>query len=251
MAPSQRLSFGGKRDENDLTQVPMHSAKKIPRRRSMGADITNTSQSQTLVLSGSSPESLTEHEARVRAILSRPFVVPIRGWNGMSRGTLGLGKNRVNTAMHNPFEENALVLFEPITSAQPTNDPKSVQVHVVVDPCLSKVLRPHQREGVQFMYDCLTGVKLENGEGCIMADDMGLGKTLQCVTLVWTLLKQGPYAKRLINKGIIVAPSSLVQNWANEFKKWLGPTRVSCLVMDGGKKTDIRASLNRFMDQGG
>lgn len=33
------------------------------------------------------------------------------------------------------------------------------QVHVVVDPVLSKVLRPHQREGVKFMYDCITQVR--------------------------------------------------------------------------------------------
>lgn len=47
--------------------------------------------------------------------------------------------------------------------------------------------------------------------GCIMADEMGLGKTLQCITLLWTLLKQGPDCKPLITKGIIVAPSSLVK----------------------------------------
>ena len=34
-----------------------------------------------------------------------------------------------------------------------------LEVHVVVDPILSKVLRPHQREGVKFMYDCVTGVR--------------------------------------------------------------------------------------------
>ena len=38
------------------------------------------------------------------------------------------------------------------------------------------------------MWDCVTGVQIPNGFGCIMADEMGLGKTLQCITLVWTLL---------------------------------------------------------------
>ena len=38
------------------------------------------------------------------------------------------------------------------------NAPRSKQdVHVVVDPSLSQVLRPHQREGVKFMWDCVTG----------------------------------------------------------------------------------------------
>ena len=69
----------------------------------------------------------------------------------------------------------------------------------------------HQREGVAFMYDCVTGVKIEDSFGCIMADEMGLGKTLQCITLMWTLLKQGPDCKPLIEKAIVVAPSSLVK----------------------------------------
>ena len=56
---------------------------------------------------------------------------------------------------------------------------------------IGKILRPHQREGVKFMYDCVTGVQIEEFNGCIMADEMGLGKTLQCITLLWTLLKQG------------------------------------------------------------
>ena len=32
---------------------------------------------------------------------------------------------------------------------------------------------------VQFLFDCLMGLKDFNGCGCILADDMGLGKTLQ------------------------------------------------------------------------
>ena len=36
--------------------------------------------------------------------------------------------------------------------------------------------------------------------GCIMADEMGLGKTLQCITLMWTLLRQSPDCKPTISK---------------------------------------------------
>ena len=50
-----------------------------------------------------------------------------------------------------------------------------------VPPALAKWLRPHQREGVQFMYECVMGLKDFNGAGCILADDMGLGK-------VWVIL---------------------------------------------------------------
>ena len=62
---------------------------------------------------------------------------------------------------------------------------------VEVAKMLTKWLRPHQREGVQFMFECVCGLKDFEGNGCILADDMGLGKTLQGLTLLWTLLKQG------------------------------------------------------------
>ena len=69
----------------------------------------------------------------------------------------------------------------------------------------------------QFLYKCTTGLLDKNANGCIMADEMGLGKTLQCITLMWTLLKQSPEAgKGTIQKCIIACPSSLVRNWANE-----------------------------------
>ena len=45
---------------------------------------------------------------------------------------------------------------------------------VFVPPVLAKWLRPHQREGVQFMYECVMGLKDFDGNGCILADDMGV-----------------------------------------------------------------------------
>ena len=66
-------------------------------------------------------------------------------------------------------------------------------------------------QGVKFMYDCVTGKQIPDNFGCIMADEMGLGKTLQCITLLWTLLRQSPQITPTIQKAIIVAPSSLVK----------------------------------------
>jgi DNA repair and recombination protein RAD54 and RAD54-like protein len=43
---------------------------------------------------------------------------------------------------------------------------ESVQVPAI----LARKLRPHQREGVQFMYDCVMGIKDFKGQGCILAD---------------------------------------------------------------------------------
>lgn len=49
---------------------------------------------------------------------------------------------------------------------------------MVVDPILSKILRPHQREGVKFLWECVSGFKIPDSFGAIMADEMGLGKHL-------------------------------------------------------------------------
>ncbi|BGP40059.1 DNA-dependent ATPase protein rad54 [Rhodotorula kratochvilovae] len=114
-------------------------------------------------------------------------------------------------------------------------NPNAVKkVAVVIDPVLGKKLRPHQVEGVKFLYRCAVGMTDENAFGCIMADEMGLGKTLQCITLMWTLLRQSPLPnKTLIDKAIVVCPSSLVKNWSNELTKWLGDSAPNPLAIDG------------------
>ncbi|EGN93238.1 hypothetical protein SERLA73DRAFT_172150 [Serpula lacrymans var. lacrymans S7.3] len=126
---------------------------------------------------------------------------------------------------------------------------KDTKVPVVIDPRLTAVLRPHQVEGVKFLYKCTTGMLMENQYGCIMADEMGLGKTLQCIALLWTLLKQSPHpGKSSVEKCIIACPSSLVKNWANEFAKWLGKDAVSILAIDGkGGKAELLEKVGRWV----
>ncbi|KAB8260462.1 P-loop containing nucleoside triphosphate hydrolase protein [Aspergillus pseudonomiae] len=122
------------------------------------------------------------------------------------------------------------------------------KVPVVIDPRLAKVLRPHQIEGVKFLYRCTTGMIDKNAHGCIMADGMGLGKTLQCISLMWTLLKQSPEAgKTLIQKCIIACPSSLVGNWANELVKWLGKDAITPFAVDGkASKTELTSQIKQW-----
>lgn len=193
-------------------------------------------------------EDSSEHIAMIEKLLSRPFSIPLSGYC-LSGRSLGLGKQRKRCSMFDPYSEGAVVLFTPpATSAHEelAMEEKDKLVHVVVDPVLASVLRPHQREGVKFMYDCVTGANIEGYHGCIMADEMGLGKTLQCITLLWTLLRQSPEAKPEFSKSLIVCPSSLVKNWDKEIKKWLG-SRANALPVDSGKKEKIIADLNAFM----
>ena len=104
---------------------------------------------------------------------------------------------------------------------------------VVVDPHLSRQLRPHQAAGVVFLYRCVMGFNEGGYKGAILADEMGLGKTLQTITIIWTLLRQGPWGGKPVAKRVLIlAPSSLVRNWQAEFCKWLGSERISVFAVD-------------------
>uniref|UniRef100_A0A8C5WXV5 RAD54 homolog B n=1 Tax=Laticauda laticaudata TaxID=8630 RepID=A0A8C5WXV5_LATLA len=112
-------------------------------------------------------------------------------------------------------------------------------VDVVVDPYITSHLRPHQREGILFLYECVMGMRVSNRFGAILADEMGLGKTLQCISLIWTLLRQGPYGcKPVIKRALIVTPGSLVKNWGKEFQKWLGNERIKVFLVDQDHKVE-------------
>ncbi|EFA83651.1 SNF2-related domain-containing protein [Heterostelium album PN500] len=135
------------------------------------------------------------------------FVVPYKGVDRTKKLTKPL---------HNPYAPNAFVLYMP-------KDQLNGEIPVVMDPMLGNKLRPHQRVGIQFMFDCLLGLGgFKDGNGCILADDMGLGKTIQAISIMWTLLKQGIRGEPTCQRAIIVAPTGLVGNWVKELKKWLG-----------------------------
>ncbi|XP_055853267.1 DNA repair and recombination protein RAD54-like [Episyrphus balteatus] len=192
----------------------------------------------------------SQYEEAISKILSKPFKVPIADYvpDYNSNRCLGIRRTTVRKALHDPFACNALVLYEPPQYTEHerlTMESSKILVHIVVDPLLSNILRPHQREGVKFMYDCVVGNK-GDFNGCIMADEMGLGKTLQCVTLVWTLLRQSPECRPTISKAVIVSPSSLVKNWEKEFNKWLHG-RLHCLAIDSGSKEETTKNLEQYI----
>ncbi|CAC5403019.1 RAD54B [Mytilus coruscus] len=141
---------------------------------------------------------------------------------------------------YDPSMPGALVMPRPSQSHQWQSNKKNLPViDVVVDPYLSTHLRPHQREGVTFLYECVMGYRDYGGLGAILADDMGLGKTLQCISLLWTLYKQGPYGgKSVVKQALIITPGSLVKNWNQEFKKWLGTERLSVYCVSSEKRVE-------------
>ncbi|XP_053099002.1 DNA repair and recombination protein RAD54B isoform X3 [Hemicordylus capensis] len=227
----------------------------------------------------------------------KPFCNPLKNVCKLStKGNLLRGSQNCKPR-HDPCAPNCLVMPRPAPNHQRMFNKSGLPVvDVVVDPHIVNHLRPHQRAGILFLYECVMGMRramrgdvvgrrrlavmvktrrrrqlrLLDGEdflfiykqvllssfkdvnqkpvsseimsgrfGALLADEMGLGKTLQCISLVWTLLRQGPYGcKPIIKQTLIVTPGSLVKNWGKEFQKWLGSERIKVFLVDQDHKVE-------------
>jgi superfamily II DNA or RNA helicase len=87
---------------------------------------------------------------------------------------------------------------------------------------LQATLRPYQQRGLNWL-QTLRSLGL-NG---ILADDMGLGKTLQ--TLAHLLVEK--QAGRLTTPALVVAPTSVLENWRREAQRFAPDLR--CLLLHG------------------
>ena len=135
---------------------------------------------------------------------------------------------------------------------------------VCVEAWLTAMLRPHQREGVVFLFRSVMGAA--NGAahtGAILADHMGLGKTLQTLALIHALrcAKLVGAARQPLWRGgvggasggggggidgggplgggkvLLVCPASLTRNWSSEIDKFLGRAQLPYMVLgEGGRK---------------
>uniref|UniRef100_A0A7M4FS07 DNA repair and recombination protein RAD54B n=1 Tax=Crocodylus porosus TaxID=8502 RepID=A0A7M4FS07_CROPO len=170
----------------------------------------------------------------------KPFCSPIRNVYKSSFKENLLKDSQSYKPRHDPNAPNSLVMPRPNPSHQQMFNKAGLPViDVVVDPYIVNHLRPHQKEGIVFLYECVMGMRVGDRFGAILADEMGLGKTLQCISLVWTLLRQGLYGyKPVIKRVLIVTPGSLVKNWKYEFQKWLGSERIKVFPVDQDHKVE-------------
>lgn len=83
---------------------------------------------------------------------------------------------------------------------------------------LKATLRPYQEAGVHWLY-LLTRL----GLGACLADDMGLGKTIQVLALLLILKREETKNAR---PSLLVAPASLLANWALEAERFAPSLRV-------------------------
>jgi len=86
-----------------------------------------------------------------------------------------------------------------------------------VDPgaALHGTLRPYQQVGVRWLY-----LLARLGLGACLADDMGLGKTIEVLSLLLVLQGQSNDRQNPKVPSLLVAPASLLANWAAEIERF-------------------------------
>ncbi|WP_018295818.1 DEAD/DEAH box helicase [Corynebacterium lubricantis] len=113
-----------------------------------------------------------------------------------------------------PIEFTGSPWFTSLIGGQDRPAPERVDIPDTV----TVTLRDYQRRGVDWLY-----YMSRNNLGAVLADDMGLGKTLQLLTLLAVEAERGEST----GPTLVVAPTSVVGNWANEARKFVPGMRVA------------------------
>jgi SNF2 family DNA or RNA helicase len=95
-------------------------------------------------------------------------------------------------------------------------------------------LRPYQQDG----FGWLTFL-WKHRLGGILADDMGLGKTLECLALISHARQRDPAAGPFL----IVAPTSVVANWATEAARFTPDLKVVTVSATAARRSESLAEL--------
>ena len=126
---------------------------------------------------------------------------------------------------------------------------------------IKSVLKPHQVEGVTFLWNCLTGNNKANivsphvpnhqvFKGAILADEMGLGKTLMTIATICALFRQNRSSVRECSKKMLVPylrmfdKPSLAYIHSFTFSFYMNVTEIRC-----GMSLFSRRQLGQGMQQ--
>ncbi len=122
--------------------------------------------------------------------------------------------------------------------------PRQIIPSCPVPTGLQATLRPYQVEGFQWL-----SFLYEHRLGGILADDMGLGKTVQALALLAHAMEEHRAAsERAAERGesvepfapfLVVAPTSVVANWAAEAERFLPEAKVVTITETTAGKTPL------------
>ncbi|MDX8390533.1 MAG: DEAD/DEAH box helicase [Mariprofundaceae bacterium] len=123
---------------------------------------------------------------------------------------------------------------EPIRSLERRMQPKSIQ-KVKSPKGFKATLRGYQQDGLDWLQ-----FLRRNEFGGILADDMGLGKTIQ--VLAHLLVEK--HSGRMILPSLIIAPTSLMQNWRRETERFA--PQLSVLILHGSHRHAGFSEIERY-----
>ena len=103
-------------------------------------------------------------------------------------------------------------------------------------------LLPHQLEGLAWMQHLYKLQEAHEVRGAVLGDDMGLGKTFQLLALMAWLIEKDPEVEPML----VVAPVSLLENWAEEAKKFFLPEALPLLTAYGEGLRDLRVPQSQI-----
>lgn len=101
-----------------------------------------------------------------------------------------------------------------------------MDIEATIPEGLTGTLRSYQETGFKWLK-----ALNQYGLGGILADDMGLGKTIQTIALLLTNDNKKP--------SIVVAPTSLIYNWAAEFVKFAPSLKYIIITGDKSKREQM------------
>eukprot|EP00977_Amphora_coffeiformis_P007695 scaffold1690_cov182-Amphora_coffeaeformis.AAC.52 len=187
------------------------------------------------------PRKVTPHPESPTTTQTK-FPTKVRGKQVLHRTTDNIVVAANKTTIQQPHAAVAKVHHQQSRWTQPSSAAAAAHTtvlpHIPLPVSLRQVLRPHQVEGVDFLWKAFmtnttTDGSNNNHGGAILADEMGLGKTLMSIAVLaaWHRTERE-------HSHVVVCPSSLVRNWESEFDKWLGkasrPNRV--VIRTGGEE---------------
>ncbi|XP_062211289.1 chromatin-remodeling ATPase INO80-like [Phragmites australis] len=150
--------------------------------------------------------------------------------------------------MTNAFDSEIVRLRQTSESGIPTEDSSTMDsskidlLHPSTMPEKSSVLTPelfkgvlkeYQLKGLQWLVNCY-----EQGLNGILADEMGLGKTIQAMAFLAHLAED----KNIWGPFLVVAPASVVNNWAEELIRFCPDLMI--LPYWGSERLVLRKNIN-------
>ena len=167
--------------------------------------------------------------------MAKPIERSMKGWGidvvGSRAGELEL------TSINSPHDSGIGTPASDLgDEVRPTKSSLITQPSIMAD---DMKMKDYQVVGINWLY-----LLFRNNLSCILADDMGLGKTCQVIAFLAHLLEKGRGGPHLI-----VVPSSTLENWLVEFKKFCPELNVLPLYGGINERPEIRDQIDDQRDE--